>query len=86
MLEAESTPGPWCGRKDYVNEKSRRHHRESNPQTLYYQGDQFKDAEIEGKRSMKGRDKCVQKCRSEDVKVTGLEADMTIILVWILHE
>src|SRR5215475_7292663 len=21
LLEAESTPGPWCGRKDYVNEK-----------------------------------------------------------------
>jgi hypothetical protein len=19
LLEAESTPGPWCGRKDYVN-------------------------------------------------------------------
>jgi hypothetical protein len=31
LLEAESTPGPWCGRKDYVNEKSQRHHRESNP-------------------------------------------------------
>jgi hypothetical protein len=22
LLEAESTPGPWCDRKDYVNEKS----------------------------------------------------------------
>jgi hypothetical protein len=22
LLEAESTPGPYCGRKDYVNEKS----------------------------------------------------------------
>jgi hypothetical protein len=21
LLEAESTPGPYCGRKDYVNEK-----------------------------------------------------------------
>jgi hypothetical protein len=29
-LEAESTPGPQCGRKDYVSEKSRRHHREAN--------------------------------------------------------
>ena len=31
LLEAESTPGPWCGRKD-VNEKFQPHHRESNPQ------------------------------------------------------
>jgi hypothetical protein len=31
MLEAESTPGPQCGRKDYVNEKFQWHHRESNP-------------------------------------------------------
>jgi len=31
LLEAESTPGPYCGRKDYVNEKFQRHHRESNP-------------------------------------------------------
>jgi len=23
QLEAESAPGPWCGRKDYVNEKFR---------------------------------------------------------------
>ena len=22
LLEAESTPGPYCGRKDYVNEKN----------------------------------------------------------------
>ena len=29
LLEAESTPGPQCGQKDYVNEKW--HHRESNP-------------------------------------------------------
>ena len=25
LLEAELTPGPWCGRKDYVNEKSQWH-------------------------------------------------------------
>ena len=31
MLEAESTPGPQCGQKDYVNEKFQWHHRESNP-------------------------------------------------------
>ena len=31
LLEAESTPGPWCGQKDYVNEKFQWHHRESNP-------------------------------------------------------
>jgi hypothetical protein len=31
LLEAESTPGPWCDRKDYVNEKVQRHHLESNP-------------------------------------------------------
>jgi hypothetical protein len=30
-VEAESTPGPPCGQKDYVNEKFRWHHRESNP-------------------------------------------------------
>jgi len=30
-LEAESTPGPCCGRKDYVYEKFHWHHRESNP-------------------------------------------------------
>ena len=33
LLEAESTPGPWCGHKDYVNEKLRWHRRESNPRT-----------------------------------------------------
>ena len=22
LLEAESTPGPWCGQKDYINENS----------------------------------------------------------------
>jgi hypothetical protein len=27
LLEAESTPGPQCARKDYVNEKFQRHHR-----------------------------------------------------------
>jgi len=31
LLEAESTPRPLCGWKDYVNEKSEWHHRESNP-------------------------------------------------------
>ena len=31
LLEAESTPGPQCGQKDYVNEKFQWHHRESNP-------------------------------------------------------
>ena len=31
LLEAESTPGPQCGQKDYVNEKLQWHHRESNP-------------------------------------------------------
>jgi len=32
LLEAESTPGPQCGWKDYVNEKFQIHHWESNPQ------------------------------------------------------
>ena len=31
LLESESTPGRQCGRKDYVNGKLQRHHRESNP-------------------------------------------------------
>jgi hypothetical protein len=31
LLEAESTPGPKCGWKDYVNEKFQWYHRESNP-------------------------------------------------------
>jgi len=31
LLEAESTPGPYCGRKDYINKKFHWHHRESNP-------------------------------------------------------
>jgi hypothetical protein len=31
LLEAEFTPEPLCGRKDFVNEKFQRHHRESNP-------------------------------------------------------
>jgi len=26
LSEAELTPGPWCGRKDYVNEKLQWHH------------------------------------------------------------
>jgi hypothetical protein len=33
LLESESTPGPSCDRKDYVNEKIR-HHRESNSGSL----------------------------------------------------
>src|SRR5215510_12776505 len=31
LLEAESTPGPYCDRQDYVTEKFQWHHRESNP-------------------------------------------------------
>jgi hypothetical protein len=31
LLEAESTPGPYCDRKDYVNKKIQWHHRESIP-------------------------------------------------------
>jgi len=31
LLQAESTLGPQCGRKDYVNEKFQWHHRESIP-------------------------------------------------------
>jgi len=31
LLEAESTPGPQCGRKDYVNEKLESHHLDSKP-------------------------------------------------------
>ena len=31
LLEVESTPGPQCGRKDYVNRKFQLHHRGSNP-------------------------------------------------------
>jgi len=31
LLEADSTPGPQCSRKDYVNEKFQWHHRHSNP-------------------------------------------------------
>jgi hypothetical protein len=30
LLETESTPGPYCGRKDYVNERFQWHYRESN--------------------------------------------------------
>ena len=30
LLETESTPGSQCSRKDYVNEKFQRQHRESN--------------------------------------------------------
>ena len=33
LLEAESTPGPQCGRKDYFNEKVQWHCRESNPRS-----------------------------------------------------
>ena len=32
LLEAELTPGPHCGQKDYVNEKFQWQHRESNLQ------------------------------------------------------
>ena len=31
LLETESTPGPWCDRKDYVNEKFVYHQQESDP-------------------------------------------------------
>jgi len=31
LSEAESTPGPQCGRKNYVNKKFQRYHREWNP-------------------------------------------------------
>ena len=31
LLETESVPGPYCGRKDDINEKFQRHNRESNP-------------------------------------------------------
>ena len=31
VLEAESTPGPESGREDYINEKLKWHHRDSNP-------------------------------------------------------
>jgi len=34
LLETEPTPGSWCGRKDCVNEKFQRHHRESNPRPI----------------------------------------------------
>jgi hypothetical protein len=37
MLEAGSTPGPWCGRKDYINEKFQLHLQESNPQPFVAQ-------------------------------------------------
>jgi hypothetical protein len=37
MLEAESTPGPWWGRKDYVNKKFKLHHQELNPQPFIAQ-------------------------------------------------
>ena len=44
MLEAASTPGPQCGRKDYFNEKFQWHHRESNPRAsgLYLKGKKVK--------------------------------------------
>ena len=31
LLEADSTPGPWCDQKDYVTEKFHWHHGERNP-------------------------------------------------------
>ena len=33
LLEAESIPGPYCSRNDYVNEKIQWHLRESNPRS-----------------------------------------------------
>jgi hypothetical protein len=36
LLEAESTSGPYCDRKDYVNEKFQWNHRESNPRPSGY--------------------------------------------------
>ena len=35
LLEAESTLGPWCGRKD-INKKFQSRHRESNPRPSGY--------------------------------------------------
>jgi hypothetical protein len=35
LLEAVSAPGPYCGRKDYVNEKFQWHHREGGSSTVY---------------------------------------------------
>jgi hypothetical protein len=34
LSETESTPGPQCGRKDYVNEKFQWHHRGTEPATF----------------------------------------------------
>jgi hypothetical protein len=34
LLEAKSTPGPYCGWKDYVNEKFQWHHRELNQRSF----------------------------------------------------
>ena len=34
QLEAESTPGSWCSRIDYVNEKFKWHHRNRNHDLL----------------------------------------------------
>jgi hypothetical protein len=36
VLEAESTPGPQCDRKDRINEKIQWHHREIEPATLRF--------------------------------------------------
>ena len=33
LLEADSTPGQHCGRKDYVNDKFQWHHRELKPRS-----------------------------------------------------
>ena len=46
LLEAESTPGPQCGRKDYVNEKFQWHHRESNPRLSDFIVLTFKDTKF----------------------------------------
>ena len=35
LLETESTPGPQCGQKDYVNEKLQWHHRGIEPATFW---------------------------------------------------
>ena len=34
LLEAELTPGPQCGQKDYVNEKFQWHHQKLNPRPI----------------------------------------------------
>ena len=36
LLEAESTPVPECGRKDYANKKFQWHYQETNPSGLQW--------------------------------------------------